>query len=65
MKIMRFNTFDERKDDLDLFVKVTKDEAYRIIKSLASQLHNNSSNSGREEFYDEEGNYFTIGIKGE
>lgn len=44
-------------------VFVNKEEAVRIIKSLAHQMMMKSSNSGREEFYTEDGDYFTITVK--
>ena len=42
-------------------VKVTRDEALQIIKSLSSQmLMSNNANTERKEFYDDEGKYFSI-----
>jgi len=44
------------------FITVTKEEAYGIIDSLASQLNRNDPNSGRKEFYPEGVGYFSIAV---
>lgn len=51
------------KKDRTCIVFVDKDEAIRIIKSLAHQIMMQSSNSGREEFLTEEEEYFTITVR--
>jgi len=51
------------KKDKSCIVFVDKDEAIRIIKSLAHQIMMRSSNSGREEFLTEEEEYFTMAVK--
>ena len=57
MKIVRM------KKDKTCIVFVDKDEAIRIIKSLAHQIMMRSSNTGREEFFTEEEEYFTIAVR--
>lgn len=57
MKIIR------TKKDKSCVVFIDKDEAIRIIKSLAHQIMMQSSNSGREEFLTEEEEYFTITVR--
>lgn len=44
-------------------VYVNREEAMRIIKSLAQQMSVWSANTGREEFYTEDEEYFTIAVK--
>jgi len=51
------------KKDKSCVVFVDKDEAIRIIKSLAHQIMMRSSNSGREEFLTDEEEYFTITVR--
>ena len=51
------------KKDKSCIVFVDKDEAIRIIKSLAHQIMMRSSNSGREEFLTDEEEYFTITVR--
>jgi len=43
-------------------VKVTKKEALRIIESLATQMFEENPNTGRAEFNDDTGNYFSIAV---
>jgi len=57
MKIVR------TKKDKTCIVFIDKDEAIRIIKSLAHQIMMRSSNTGREEFQTEEDEYFTMAVK--
>ena len=55
----------EFKDD-EFFVNVTREEAMRLIETLANQIMNNNMNSGRAEFFkrsEEDTSYFTIGVK--
>jgi len=52
-----------KKDDGDIiFVNTNEVEAMEIIKSLSSQLLSGSPNSGRSEFIDEDGIYFSISV---
>jgi len=57
MKIVRM------KKDKTCIVFVDKDEAVRIIKSLAHQMVNQNVNVGREEFQTDEDEYFTIAVE--
>lgn len=53
-------------EDNGFFVNVTREEAMRIIETLANQIMNNNMNSGRAEFFkrsEEDTSYFTIGVK--
>jgi len=52
----------EEGDVSGTIVFVDRDEALRIIKSLAQQMVMKSANTGREEFYTEDGDYFTIAV---
>ena len=45
------------------FITVTKEEAYGIIESLASQLNRNNPCSGRKEFYPVGIGYFSIAVQ--
>jgi hypothetical protein len=46
-----------------LFVRVTQEEALRLIQSLAEQLVKNNPNDGRLESYPKgDFDYFTIGV---
>ena len=52
--------------DDGFFVLTTREEAMRIIESLAKQILNNNINTGRAEFGKRTGEdvtYFTIGVK--
>lgn len=51
------------RGEKDIVVFVNKEEAVRIIKSLAHQMMMKSSNTGREEFYTEDVECFTIAVK--
>ena len=51
------------KGEKDIVVFVNKEEAVRIIKSLAHQMMKKSSNTGREEFQTEDEEYFTIAVQ--
>lgn len=51
------------KGEKDIIVFVNKEEAVRMIKSLAHQMMMKSSNTGREEFQTEEDEYFTITVQ--
>ena len=57
MKIVRM------KKDKTCIVFVDKDEAVRIIKSLAHQMVSQNVNVGREEFQTDEDEYFTIAVE--
>lgn len=43
-------------------VKVSPEEAMRLIKSLSNQMMKGSASVGREEFYTEDEEYFTIAV---
>jgi hypothetical protein len=45
------------------FLRVSEKEAIAIIKSLANQLVANHANTGREEFWTKNGEYFSIGVE--
>jgi len=47
------------------FVHVDRIEAYRIISSLAQQLERNDPNLGREEFFSDKSEYFSIAVEPE
>lgn len=53
----------EIKREKNIVVFVNREEAIRIIKSLAQQMTVWSANTGREEFYTEDEEYFTIAVK--
>lgn len=57
MKIVRM------KKDKTCIIFVKKDEAIRLIKSLAHQIMNQDVNVGREEFQTDEDEYFTIAVE--
>jgi len=59
MKIVR----QKRGECKGHVVFVNKEEATRIIKSLAHQMMTQSVNTGREEFQTESGEYFTIAVR--
>jgi hypothetical protein len=45
------------------FLRVDEHEALMIIQSLANQLSNRNSNSGRKEFWTKKREYFSIGVE--
>jgi hypothetical protein len=49
-------------DQPGMLIRVSRDEAIMIIESLASQLRKKDPNSGRMEFFDIEGDYFSIAV---
>jgi len=57
MKIVKWN-----KSGGGQMVRVNKKEALKIIKSLTSQILSDDCNTEREEFYDEDGKYFSISV---
>lgn len=50
------------KDTGGMMVLVTQQEAISIIKSLAHQIKVKDCNNGREEFFDDDGREFSIGV---
>lgn len=50
------------KNNEGYMVQVTKKEALKIIKSLSTQMENESANSGRAEQYTNKGEYFSIAV---
>ena len=59
MEIDRFNFGGYKKG---YWIRITREEAYEIISSLAEQMSKNSINEGRKEFTTVRGEYFTIGV---
>ena len=53
------------KTEKTYIIFVKKDEAIRLIKSLAHQMMNQDVNTGREEFQTDEDEYFTIAVEKE
>jgi len=47
---------------MGFMLDVNEREAIAIINSLSEQLLTGSPNSGRKEFFTEEGEYFSIGV---
>jgi len=45
-----------------VFVKVTESEAINIISSLSEQISRKNSNAGSEEYYTNDGIYFSIAV---
>jgi len=43
-------------------VRVTRNEALRLITSLSEQLRSREPNGGREEFQTDKGEYFSISV---
>lgn len=50
------------EDNGGQMVRITREEALKIILSLTKQLLTNDCNSDREEFVDEKGKYFSISV---
>ena len=48
---------------MSFMLQVSKKEAYDIIKSLSTQLLNETANSGRSEYFTVEGEYFSIAVE--
>lgn len=46
----------------NIIIRVSPEEAYKIIKSLSSQLVSQSPNNGREEMYTNKGEYVSIAV---
>lgn len=46
-----------------LFIRVTRNEAMRLIKSLSEQILSNSSNVGRDETYATNGTDVSIAVE--
>lgn len=59
MKLVRF------KDTAGYghFLSINREEAFRILKSITSQLSSDSANVGREEFRTDKGRYFSIAVE--
>lgn len=51
-----------KKDGGGQMVRVTREEALKIIASLSKQLLTNDCNTDREEFFDQHGKYFSISV---
>ena len=47
------------------YVSVGRNEALAIVRSLVTQIMENSPNSGRVEQYDTKGRYFSIFVESE
>jgi len=66
MELTKFYEKGEKKKPipkgLSYFLTVSESEAHALIVSLSTQLLNRSPNSGRKEFWTDEGEYFTIGV---
>ena len=53
----------KRKKECGQMVRLSEQEAYALIESLAAQLRHRSPNVGREEFYTSDtGEYFSIAV---
>ena len=61
MKIIQMVPEGKRKPD-GFMIAVTTDEAYRLMASIANQLHGKSGNVDREEFFSEDGLYFSVAV---
>ena len=48
---------------MGFMLQVSKTEAYDIIKSLSTQLLDESPNSGRSEYWTKQGEYFSIAVE--
>jgi hypothetical protein len=59
---MKITMFSDEHDPKGFMVRVSREEAITIIQSLATQINNGSANSGREEFYTDDGEYFSISV---
>jgi ribosomal protein L5 len=67
MEVIKMVEVNEFKTD-EYFVTVNREEAMRIIKTLATQILNNQINGNRAEFSKRSGDdatYFTIGVREE
>jgi hypothetical protein len=62
MKIFRWTKTRYLRREKGTLVEVSPHEAYTLIQSLASQLARGNPNSGREERFTADGEYFTIAI---
>ena len=62
MEIIRMKMEPGQKKDTGLFIRVIPDEALKLIQSLSAQLLYKNPNNEREEFYANDGTYFTIGV---
>lgn len=58
MEVTKFKT--ER--DKGLMVRMSPDEALRLIISLSNQIADKDCNSHRAEFYTKDGEYFSIAV---
>ena len=52
----------ESKTANGLFIRVLSDEALMLIESLAAQLVTKNPNRERQEFYTNDGTFFTIAV---
>lgn len=59
MEVDRFNIGGYKKG---YWIRITREEAYGIISSLAEQMSKNSINVGRKEFATKDNEYFTVGV---
>lgn len=62
---MEFDYIKRKKEYDVLFLRVTKQEALRLIQSLSAQLVANNANVGREEMFTKDGTYVSIGVEQE
>ena len=60
---MEVLSWKKAKDSSSGFmIRVSRNEALRIISSLSSQLLTSNPNSSRAEFFTEKGEYFSIAV---
>ena len=61
MEILHLKMGDSKKNN-GVFVRMTPDEALLLIESLAAQMVHRDPNGHRQEFYSDNGIYFTIAV---
>ena len=61
MQILKVKMGESKKSN-GLFLRMSHDEALMLIESLAAQMVRNDPNSERQEFYAEDGTFFTIAV---
>ena len=66
MELIKWNEDKSKKaipKGLGFMLEVSEKEAYAIINTLSQQLLSGTANSGRQEFYTREGEYFSIAVQ--